>query len=127
MARGAFSPARAGVRRGGGWAPFPTWPIAPGGWGGRRPGGREVPSVKCPADPRAIAATLVTVEAGGRLVHLAPGLSYEDESGLPDVMRGEEVEILGVAHAGGRLIVLPGSHSKWAGFDRRRVTRFKTV
>jgi len=51
--------------------------------------------VRCPADPAAIAANLVRVEAEGLIVHLAPGLLYEDETGRPDVMRGEEVEILG--------------------------------
>ena len=64
--------------------------------------------------------------AGERQVHLAPGLAYEDENGQPDVMRGEEVEILGIASSGGRLIVLPGSHSKWAIVDRGRILSFKT-
>ena len=41
-------------------------------------------------------------------------------------MRGEEVEILGIADAGGRLVVLPGSHSKWAIVEEGRVERFKT-
>ena len=57
---------------------------------------------------------------------LAPGLSYVDEAGQPDVMRGEETEIFGVADAGARLIVLPGSHSKWARVDGERVVAFKT-
>jgi 2-dehydro-3-deoxygalactonokinase len=93
---------------------------------GSRHGWREAPYVKCPADPKDIAARLVTVDAGGRRVHLAPGLSSEDQAGEPDVIRGEEVEILGIAEFGGRLIVLPGSHSKWAAVDRGRVLRFKT-
>jgi 2-dehydro-3-deoxygalactonokinase len=41
-------------------------------------------------------------------------------------MRGEETEIFGVADAGARLIVLPGSHSKWAKVDGDRVVAFKT-
>jgi len=41
-------------------------------------------------------------------------------------MRGEEVEILGISDSGGRFIVLPGSHSKWAIVERGRVERFKT-
>ncbi len=101
-------------------------PILASGMVGSRHGWREAPYVKCPADPSEIAARLVAVQAGDRLVHLAPGLSYEDENGEPDVMRGEEVEILGIAHAGGRLVVLPGSHSKWAVVEEGRVERFKT-
>jgi 2-dehydro-3-deoxygalactonokinase len=104
----------------------PDLPIIASGMVGSRHGWREAPYVKCPAEPREIAAHLVTVDAGRRRVHLAPGLSSEDEAGEPDVIRGEEVEILGIAEFGGRLIVLPGSHSKWAVVDRGRVLRFKT-
>ena len=102
----------------------PRLPVIASGMVGSRNGWREAPYVKCPADPSDIAARLVAVQAGGRLVHLAPGLSYED--GEPDVMRGEEVEILGIAHEGGRLIVLPGSHSKWAVVEKGCVEQFKT-
>ena len=69
---------------------------------------------------------LTQVEADGRRVALAPGLSYVDDAGLPDVMRGEETEIFGVADSGARLIVLPGSHSKWARVEGERVVAFKT-
>ncbi len=101
-------------------------PVVASGMVGSRHGWREAPYVKCPADPRDIAAKLVEVRAGDRVVHLAPGLSYEPAKGAPDVMRGEEVEILGIADSGGRLIVLPGSHSKWAIVEGGRVERFKT-
>jgi 2-dehydro-3-deoxygalactonokinase len=101
-------------------------PIVASGMVGSRHGWREAPYVKCPADPRDIAARFVEVQAGDRVVHLAPGLSYEDDNGEPDVMRGEEVEILGISDSGGRLIVLPGSHSKWAIVEGGRVERFKT-
>ena len=101
-------------------------PIVASGMVGSRHGWREAPYVKCPADPRDIAASFVEVRADDRVVHLAPGLSYEDDTGEPDVMRGEEVEILGISDSGGRLIVLPGSHSKWAIVERGRVERFKT-
>jgi 2-dehydro-3-deoxygalactonokinase len=125
VAKGAFPAAL--QRLIGGWlSAHPSLPIIASGMVGSRHGWAEAPYVKCPADPRDIAASLAKTEAYGRRVHLAPGLSYEDEAGLPDVMRGEEVEILGVAHDGGRLIVLPGSHSKWAVFDAGRVMRFKT-
>ena len=59
-------------------------------------------------------------------VLIAPGLASTDENGDPDVMRGEEVEILGIAEAGARLVVLPGSHCKWAVVEAGRVLRFKT-
>ena len=75
--------------------------------------------------PRDVAERLTAVEAEGRRVVLAPGLSYADGAGV-DVMRGEETEIFGVADAGGRIIVLPGSHSKWAKIEGERVVAFKT-
>ncbi|HKN30380.1 MAG TPA: 2-dehydro-3-deoxygalactonokinase [Roseiarcus sp.] len=111
----------------GGWLDaHDNLPIVASGMVGSRHGWREAPYVKCPADRRDIAAGIVPVQAGARVVHLAPGLSYEDENGEPDVMRGEEVEILGISDSGGRLIILPGSHSKWAIVERGRVERFKT-
>jgi 2-dehydro-3-deoxygalactonokinase len=104
----------------------PGLPVIASGMVGSRNGWREASYLPCPADPRDIAAKLITADAGDRRVHIAPGVSYEDESGQPDVMRGEEIEILGIAHAGPRLIVLPGSHSKWASVDEGRILRFKT-
>jgi 2-dehydro-3-deoxygalactonokinase len=104
----------------------PSLPIIASGMVGSRHGWREAAYVKCPAGPRDVAAHLTQVEADGRHVHLAAGLSYVDEAGQPDVMRGEETEIFGVADAGARLIVLPGSHSKWAKVDGDRVVAFKT-
>ena len=104
----------------------PSTPVIASGMVGSRNGWREAPYVKCPADPRAIAERLVAVEADSQRVLIVPGLSYEDENGEPDVMRGEEVEIIGIADAGARLVVLPGSHSKWAVIEDGRVARFKT-
>ena len=108
----------------------PSAPVIASGMVGSRHGWREAPYVRCPAGPHDVAQRLTTVEADGRRVFLAPGLSTEDEAGLPDVMRGEETEIFGVAdlgvHLGARLIVLPGSHSKWAEVEGGRVAAFKT-
>jgi 2-dehydro-3-deoxygalactonokinase len=101
-------------------------PIIASGMVGSRHGWREAPYVRCPAGPRDVAAHLIQVEADRRRVHLAPGLSFVDEAGQPDVMRGEETEIFGVADSGARLIVLPGSHSKWAKVEGDRVVAFKT-
>jgi 2-dehydro-3-deoxygalactonokinase len=103
----------------------PSLPVVASGMVGSRHGWREAAYVKCPAGPRDVAAHLTPVEADGRRIHLAPGLSFADAAG-GDVMRGEETEIFGVADAGARLIVLPGSHSKWAKVEGDRVVAFKT-
>jgi len=104
----------------------PSLPVIASGMVGSRHGWREAPYAPLPAGPRDIASRLVEVEAGGRRVALAPGLSYVDEAGQPDVIRGEETEIFGLAEAGARLIVLPGSHSKWARIEGGRIVAFKT-
>ena len=104
----------------------PSLLVLASGMVGSRHGWREAAYVKCPAGPREVATQLTPVEADGRRVHLAAGLSYVDEAAQPDVMRGEETEIFGVADSGARLIVLPGSHSKWAKVNGDRVVAFKT-
>ena len=104
----------------------PSLPVIASGMVGSRHGWREAAYVKCPAGPRDVASHLAEVEADGRRVALAPGLAYVDDAGLPDVMRGEETEIFGIADSGARLIVLPGSHSKWARVEGERVVAFKT-
>ena len=104
----------------------PLLPIIASGMVGSRNGWREAAYVKCPAGPSEIAAHLTQVEADGRRVVLAPGLSTVDASGQPDVIRGEETEIFGAADSGARLIVLPGSHSKWARVEGDRVAGFRT-
>jgi 2-dehydro-3-deoxygalactonokinase len=111
----------------GGWLDaHPSLPVIASGMVGSRHGWREAAYVKCPAGPLDVATSLTEVEVDGSRVVLAPGLSYIDESGQPDVIRGEETEIFGVADSGARLIVLPGSHSKWARVEGDRVVAFKT-
>jgi 2-dehydro-3-deoxygalactonokinase len=53
-----------------------------------------------------------------------PGLSCRDSAGVPDVMRGEETQILGCGTEG--TICLPGTHSKWAEVKNGRIERFST-
>jgi 2-dehydro-3-deoxygalactonokinase len=57
-----------------------------------------------------------------------PGLSATDESGVAEVMRGEETQVLGVLDAmgGGGLACLPGTHSKWARVEDGRIINFTT-
>ena len=59
----------------------PSLPVIASGMVGSRHGWREAPYVPCPAGPRDVAERLTAVEAEGRRVVLAPGLSYADEAG----------------------------------------------
>jgi 2-dehydro-3-deoxygalactonokinase len=95
---------------------------------GSRQGWVEAPYLPCPAGAAELAAALVPVPFAGARVLLVPGLSDADDAGTPEVMRGEETQIVGVV---GRLgaegvACLPGSHSKWARFADGRVTAYRT-
>lgn len=98
-----------------------TAPLLLCGMIGSRQGIVEVPYLSCPADPAALAGALVAVTIAGRAAHIVPGLSCTP----PDVMRGEEVLILGAGVTDG-LACLPGSHSKWARVAAGVVNGFRT-
>ncbi len=95
---------------------------------GSRQGWVEAPYLPCPAATADLARALVPVPFGPAEVLLVPGLSAADPAGVPEVMRGEEVQILGAlgADAGDRVVCLPGSHSKWARVVDGRVEGFST-
>ncbi len=109
---------------------FPELPIVLSGMVGARQGWVEAPYAACPAGLGEIAAATLTLPSAklGRVL-LAPGLSVLDSRGAPDVMRGEETQILGALRASGRadgLFVLPGTHSKWARVEAGRILAFET-
>ena len=109
------------------------WMRAPGhprclisGMAGSKQGWVEAPYCACPAGLVEIAAKVIPVD--GDRIALVPGLSVEHD-GVPDVMRGEEVQIFGAVALTGRrngLFVLPGTHNKWAHVADGRVTGFRT-
>jgi 2-dehydro-3-deoxygalactonokinase len=96
------------------------------GMAGSRQGWHEAPYVACPAGLDELRQSLHWIELGR--IALVPGLS--DEQGeVPDVMRGEEVQIFGAMRLAGLadgLFVLPGTHSKWATVQGGRITGFRT-
>jgi len=101
---------------------------------GSRNGWREVPYVACPAGLGEIAAGMLLVEAeslAGRRIFIAPGLSHRPAAGAPEVMRGEETQLLGLfgeLHgAGPHTVCLPGTHSKWATVDAGGISAFHTA
>lgn len=107
----------------------PKTPIIASGMVGARQGWMEALYVDCPAGADQIAAATIMAPAtalGG--VRILPGVSFHDSRGAPDVMRGEETQILG-ALAGGSgegAFVLPGTHSKWARVESGRIVAFAT-
>jgi 2-dehydro-3-deoxygalactonokinase len=100
-------------------------PVIACGMVGSQHGWREVPYAECPADAATLAAGSVAVDWQGQPVHLLPGLRCETAAGTPDVMRGEETQILGAGVTNG-CVVLPGTHSKWARVVDGAVRSFAT-
>ncbi|HEY0594633.1 2-dehydro-3-deoxygalactonokinase [Sphingopyxis sp.] len=96
-----------------------------GGMIGSRNGWREIPYLACPASLGGLAAGALAVELAGASAQIAPGLHCRTADGGHDVMRGEEVQLLGAGIADG-LVVLPGTHSKWARVDGGAITGFRT-
>ena len=96
---------------------------------GSKQGWLEAPYCACPADAASIARAMVRLSLGdGRSLHIVPGVSFTDPySGVPDVMRGEETQIIGALPAtGSHLAVLPGTHSKWVWIDNGAIVRFSS-
>lgn len=100
---------------------------------GSRLGWTEAPYAPCPATTAEIAARAVRVEADGLPVRIVPGLSCTNPLGGPDVMRGEETQILGALalnaplRSGRHVLVLPGTHNKWVLVEDGRIITFLTA
>jgi 2-dehydro-3-deoxygalactonokinase len=109
----------------------PSVPVIAAGMVGSAQGWREAPYVDTPADAAALVAGIVRVTtARGVCVHIVPGVI--ERSDLPNVMRGEETQIVGalasdaIAGAARTLVGLPGTHAKWAVVQGERIESFHT-
>lgn len=105
-------------------------PVIMSGMIGSRQGWIEVPYVHCPASLDEIAAGLTSFHVDDiGAVHLVPGLDHAPEGEPPDVMRGEEAQIVGAMtglESQGVLFVHPGTHSKWVSVADGVIERFST-
>jgi 2-dehydro-3-deoxygalactonokinase len=93
-----------------------------------RQGWHELPYLPCPAGADDLARAVHTTRAPGLgPLHFVTGLSSLGPDGTPDVMRGEETQIIGQDDlAPGEAVVLPGTHSKWVVVEDGRIIRFRT-
>ena len=114
----------------GGWLQdHPQSAVLAAGMIGSRQGWREAPYVPCPAGFNELGNGLVWMNDADLSIGFVPGLAMQHANGIPDVMRGEEVQIFGALDALGLddgIFVLPGTHSKWAVVESRRIVRFHT-
>ena len=96
------------------------------GMAGSKQGWVEAPYCACPAGRVEVGRKIIRIDAiPGARIAIVPGLSDEHD-GVPDVMRGEEVQILGaldtIEHGTG-LVCLPGTHSKWVRVESGQIGR----
>ncbi len=103
-------------------------PLLMAGMVGSNRGWVEAPYVPCPAGLPELAARLKWIEP--ERVAIVPGVAY-DAGDAADVMRGEEVQILGAFGEGmigaDALICHPGTHNKWIRLEDGRITSFRTI
>ena len=102
-------------------------PLLLAGMIGSNRGWKEASYVPCPAGLDDLAAKLAWA---GEREAIVPGVSYIGD-GRADVMRGEEVQLLGAVAAGlvdpMGLVCHPGTHNKWATLRHGKIDRFQTV
>jgi 2-dehydro-3-deoxygalactonokinase len=103
-------------------------PLLMAGMVGSNRGWEEAPYVPCPAGFPELAANLKWVEP--ERVAIVPGVCFSDGHAA-DVMRGEEVQLLG-AYAEGEIpanatVCHPGTHNKWVRIEDGRIAAFRTV
>ena len=102
-------------------------PLLLAGMIGSNRGLKEAPYVPCPAGLDDIVGALVWSSEREAIV---PGVSYIG-NGRADVMRGEEVQLLGAVAAGllepDELVCHPGTHNKWANLRHGKIREFRTV
>ena len=102
-------------------------PLLLAGMIGSNRGWVEAPYVPCPAGTEDVVGGLIW--AGDREA-IVPGVSYTDAD-RADVMRGEEVQLLGAVEAGlipaDCLVCHPGTHNKWAVVAGGMLQSFRTV
>ena len=113
----------------GDWIAAGERPVVMSGMIGSRQGWSEVPYIQCPAGLDEIANGMRKVAWARGDAWIAPGVTCRDDSGVPDVIRGEETQILGVLEElgeGRHTICLPGTHSKWVEIENAKIQRFST-
>jgi 2-dehydro-3-deoxygalactonokinase len=99
-------------------------PVLLSGMVGSRHGWSEAPYLACPATFAELAARLHPIP--GTRHHIIPGLLHDLAQGIPDVIRGEETQLAGLAEPRPAVVCLPGTHSKWVHCEPPHIRHFQT-
>lgn len=92
-----------------------------------RQGWVETPYARVPATSSDIAHAAITQDFHGRTLTFLPGIRTDEQ--IPDVARGEEVEVIGISayrELDDATVVLPGTHSKWVDVSGDAIIGFMT-
>ena len=106
----------------------PALPVIICGMAGARQGWVEAGYVDTPAPLASVLKQAVAVPGQDRDIRILAGIAQRDRK-APDVMRGEETQLLGALGldaAGDALVCMPGTHSKWVRVGGGTVERFAT-
>ncbi|MFN3621060.1 2-dehydro-3-deoxygalactonokinase [Sphingorhabdus sp.] len=120
--KGGFDSAAADIRK-----QLGDYPMLLAGMVGSDRGWRQAGYVPCPADAALLAASILWVEP--MRTGIIPGVCQTE--GHADVMRGEEVQVLGAqaiaSLSPNAIICHPGTHCKWIHLQNGRISRFQTA
>lgn len=108
------------------WPEADDLPVIACGMVGSAQGWLETPYCPAPAGAAELARSLSTVP--GTRVHVVAGVAQRAK---PDVMRGEETQIIGALSRHARMardcrVVCPGTHSKWVTVRHGHIAAFTT-
>ena len=123
VAPGGFPEAVAEIRR-----RLGHYPLLMAGMVGSNRGWLEAPYAPCPAGIDDLVHGIVWPEPGRTAV--IPGVCFSG-GGRTDIMRGEEVQLLGAIASGDLaadcIVCHPGTHNKWVKVSAGRIASFTTV
>jgi len=107
-------------------------PVLLSGMIGSSIGWHEAPYLNCPVGPDEIAAGRIQFAARGLDFSILAGLKAQNPLGINDVMRGEELQMLGWlqqqdAPPEQQLFALPGTHNKWTLTRNGQIETFLTA
>nr|WP_279169474.1 2-dehydro-3-deoxygalactonokinase [Providencia huaxiensis] len=95
---------------------FPMIDIYSSGMVGSQQGWHEVDYLTLPVNALKVAKNLFSFKASwGSLIHIVPGITGSSRYGQPDIMRGEETQLIGlseISQSENNYVILPGTHSK---------------
>jgi 2-dehydro-3-deoxygalactonokinase len=102
-------------------------PILLCGMIGSRQGWKEAPYASCPLDLAALGKCVVPVENSLGDVRIIGGAKIKNAHGRYDVMRGEETQMFGLVNKDERrMVITPGTHSKWSSMEGGAIRSFRT-